>query len=711
MPSSLLDIDSSSNSTESSNTGYQNSLCIEVEQNSSEQSLISNSELNALNPVIKFYLDGDGQSSLVQEFFKQTGLLVIAIGGVLFYYVPSLAYAESICADPNYQAIPCDFFKVNHVAGTMLVAGGVLMSATNSFFDRQLAESIPTKLERYLQHSLTPAQKIAENVVTYAGSFVASMPFMIITVFNPIPGLPKLAIISQAFMVGVTNTLLHLLPFKLALQNPLYRLPFLPFEYVIKAITAARLSEKQKQEKSLQASINRSIQEIKQRVIRPLDMAQKVLSIYGFKFSGCHYTNEVADIIQENQAGDQLPVQLLTQLLDCLQALSPNQPIPPPGVLNKFLKKMIYIPGASWVILACAGFWGSTYHEISDLTGDRVLGGLVSAPSIYCLGVLLAFFGGNALQNSYDYLTAWRDDAVKIPMSFKLYPKTSVLLILISLYLSAFSYSAGAQLINDNFKCELEFLRPYLLKLSKTGLIFLGFTAIVEFFSEVLKKFAQYGGAEDVKTVAKLYASLNQMKDGIQLMKPELLLESLADIKEGQLKIILGIKDNNDLEDLNVFLMHFAEQLKLKVLKTMECVSHENSNELFSKLCKELKKDFCYKVSTIDVLLAYLNEKPELVVQLALSWKQACQEYKSICKIIESLDKLRLSFITERPMITFSRHSINDDSIAGSSSEITPLIFPRRAASFANFYHPHYGDDEVKTSLSAMPVNANQMRI
>lgn len=111
MPSSLLDIDSSSNSTESSNTGYQSSLCIEVEQNSSEQSLVSNSELNALNAVIKFYLDGggDGQSSLAQELFKQTGLLAIAIGGVLFYYVPSLAYAESICADPNYQAIPCDF--------------------------------------------------------------------------------------------------------------------------------------------------------------------------------------------------------------------------------------------------------------------------------------------------------------------------------------------------------------------------------------------------------------------------------------------------------------------------------------------------------------------------------------------------------------------------------------------------------------------------
>ncbi len=146
------------------------------------------------------------------------------------------------------------------------------MSATNSFFDRQKVESIPIKLERYLQCSFTPGQKLAENAVTYAGPFIASIPFIIITVVNPFPGLPKFVVLGQAFMVGVTNTLLHLLPFKLALKNTLYRFPSLPFEFFIKGITNLQLTEEEKQKKALQKSLNRSIQDIKQRVIRSLEM-------------------------------------------------------------------------------------------------------------------------------------------------------------------------------------------------------------------------------------------------------------------------------------------------------------------------------------------------------------------------------------------------------------------------------------------------------
>ncbi len=120
MPSSLQYIDSI---TESTATGYENSLCIDIEQDSSEKdstdpklveanALVEN---NALNAVIKFHLDAEGHRRLTRELLKQTGLFEVAICGVLFYYVPSKAYAESICVDPNYKAIPCDFLLINHV--------------------------------------------------------------------------------------------------------------------------------------------------------------------------------------------------------------------------------------------------------------------------------------------------------------------------------------------------------------------------------------------------------------------------------------------------------------------------------------------------------------------------------------------------------------------------------------------------------------------
>lgn len=662
---------------------------------------------NALNAVIKFYLNGEGQSSLTQEVLKQFGLFTVAIWGVLFYYVPSKAYAESICADPSYKNIPCDFFVINHVAGTMLVAEGILISATNTFFDRQMAEYIPLKLQSYLKSALTPTQKLAENGVTFVGSLIASIPFMIITIVNPIPNLPKIIIVSQSLIVGLTNTLLHLLPFKLALKDPLYRAPFLPIEFIVQTITNALHSEEEKQEKELQEQINRGYQLIKQRLINHLSLAQRLLSIYGFRFTGCSYTNGVAKDIRDIKALDELPLELLTRLLTRLHEISPNQPISPAGKVNNFFKKIIYLPGASWVILSCAGFWGGTFNEMVELTGSQVSGAIVSAPSIYCLGVLLAFFGGNALQNSYDYLTTWKDDTVKIPMAFKLYPKTSVLLIIISLYLSAFSYAAGAQLINDNFNGKLEFLRPYLLDLAKTGLTFLGFTAMIDFLNNVLRKFQQYGGDEDTQTVAHLSEALSQMQDSIQLIRPDLLLESLAEANEEQIKSILNIKDKIDLCSFNGSFILFAAKLRTKLIKVFKSMNKKNIDETsLSEHLSQLHNDQRFSIEKIEALLSFLDREPALDINLALKLKDVCQEYKAVCKIINKLD--RVSFVNNRERNYGSLDSINQVNFDGPSLETTPLL--RATGSISSHFfnpRPHYSGETGSMSYFSPNSSSN----
>jgi hypothetical protein len=716
MDMAINNFDNSGQEIETSNEDFSSNRedsCLinigEHEENIQIENLVPDQELavvtqDALNTVIKYHLDGEGHSSLTKEVFKQSGLFAIAIFGVMFYYVPAKAYAEAICIDPAYKDIPCGFFVINHLMGTMLVAGGILMNATNAFFDQQKAEYIPLKLIEYLKHPLSQKQKVAGDIGTFTGSFIASIPFMIITCVNPIPGLPKILIISQAFIVGVTNTLLHLLPFKLALKNPLYRAPFLPIEFIFQATSNLLFSREAKQEKELQAQINQNYQMIKQRLINHLDLAQRLLSIYGFSFAGCRYTNGVKNDIRNIKELNQSPLQLLTQLLDRLHQMSPDRTISPPGRVNNFFRKMVYFPGASWVILACAGFWGGTFNEMTELTGSTVPGAVISAPSIYCLGVLLAFFGGNALQNSYDYLTAWKDDAVKIPMAFKLYPKTSVLLILISMYLSAFSYAAGAQLINDNFNGKLEFLRPYLLDLAKTGLIFLGFTAMIDFFNNVLSKFAQYGGAEDAQTVARLVEALSQMKDSIQLMKPNLLLDSLAQANKDQLMSNLNIKDKKDHQNISKILIQLAEKLKIKLLKESESIDKENVDEAaeLSKLLYHLSNDEDYSVEKIEALLIYFDTEPEL--NLSLNLKKVCQEYKAVCELMKKLGSVSLV----RELDTFS-HINNDDNLAGPSSETTPLLLRSTGGSIhSNFFHPrlpHCYYDDRASSLSPVPTD------
>ena len=616
---------------------------------------------NPIDVIARYYLSGKGDSSLKLELLKQSGLLLTSILGVMFYCEPAEKYAESICADPDYKAINCSFFVGSHLTGTLLVAGGILMIATNSFIDQQNASCIPIELADYLKNPLTRKQRIIENSVTAVGSFIASIPFVIITVLNPIPGLPKFLIFSQACIVGVTNTLLHLLPFKLALKNKLYRAPFLPIEFFYQKISNSFLSSKEKQAKKLHKQISQSEKMIKQVLIDRLGQGKNFLSINGFQLACCSYTNEVANEAANKvfciEEQNRLPSEKLIQSLNYLDNRPANRHFPSSGSINNFFIKIAYLLGASWVILACAGFWGGTFNEMAKLTGDNpVLGGIVSAPSIYFFAVLLAFFGGNALQNFYHYLTEWQDDTVKIPMAFKLYPKMSVLLIFISMYLSAFSYAAGAQLTNDNFNDKLEFLRPYLLALAKTGLTFLGFNAMIDFFNAVLSKFGQYVGSEKTRRIIRFFESLTQMQNAVKLMDPSLFLKSLAQMDKNQLKDLFNINEHNQ-EKFGKNLTQLAENLKTKIF-----FNFESTDPKLVQLLLELKNDQLYTLNKVGALLDYLSH---LNVNLG-----EVQDYKNVCKIMKTLE------------IISNKNSANSyENHAGPSNptECTPLLYPRTA--------------------------------
>jgi hypothetical protein len=352
-------------------------------------------------------------------------------------------------------------------------------------------------------------------------------------------------------------------------------LPILPLEFIYKKIANSCLSAEERQKNQLQQQIDQGYLVIKQRLISHLEQSKNLLAIYGFKFNASYlnYTNRAGSKIKHarseikeelSQQQPLLPLILLQKLLDLIHAMSPERPITQPSRINTLLRKLVYIPGALWVMSSCAGFLIAPVDELTELTGSSAIGASVSAPSVYFLGVLLAFFGGNSLQNAYDYLTLWQSDAVKIPQEFKFYPKTSILLIIISLYLSIFSYAAGAELINDNFKGDLEFLRPEFLELAKTGLAFLGFTAMLDFFCNILRKFSQYGKDEDAKTIARLSAAFSQLGNSIQLMKPDKLIVSLSDLDSDRLKSILNIRESADKNELREILDNLQEALDKK---------------------------------------------------------------------------------------------------------------------------------------------------
>lgn len=639
-----------------------------------------NSELaivspDALNTVIHYYLDGKGHPPLKKVLLDQFLLSLVAFTGAGLYGEASDDYAVSIGAELAG--------RINYIACTCITALVVLYNSTELFLVMRRGETIPKELIPYLTNSTTGIKKILEDIAIFTGAAISALPLAAVSFMYPIPGFSKTLLLIQGIIVLIDNTILHLFPLKLALSEPLYRLPSLPFEFIIQQMMSCRLSAEEKEKKQLQTQIDKLYHVIIQRFVDNLDRAQKHLEIHMKEVKG-----DIASIKKSHQSEEML-IALLNRLY-CMT--SSDQPRTTSSNVRNILRTLSYLPGALWVISSCVGFLVAPINEMIELTGSPALGAAISTPPVYFLGVLLAFFGGNALQNTFDYFTDWTDEAVKIRMPFKLYPKTAALLIIISMYLASFSYAAGVQLINDNFKGDLAFLRTDLLIfLAKTGLGFLSFTAMINFFEATLDKFAKYAGNDDARMVTKLFSEFDQIKKAIQKMKADLFLESLALKSKEELKTLLNIGDETDQENLSETLTQLAEKLKTKIIKEIRSIDATNILD---------SED--YNIEKIESLLFYFDTEAKL--NLPSSLKEACQEYKAVCELMKKLGSLSLS----RELNIFPHDSINNsDFLAGSSSETTPLL-PRRTLNkgsiLTRFFHPSkwwYGNEARPSSFSS----------
>ncbi|MES2142699.1 MAG: hypothetical protein V4471_07465 [Pseudomonadota bacterium] len=544
---------------------------------SSELSINTQEQENALSNVIEYYLSNKDHISGKKELIKQLGLFVIALSGAGLYATAADAYAESEHVDLAG--------RINYMVCTCAPALVVLYNSTDLFFRMRAAEKTPKELAAYFIHRSTPVQRTLQDIAITLGAAISALPLAAVSFMYPIPGLPKAALYTQGLVVLFDNTILHFLPIKLALQNPWYRLPALPLEYIFERIKHCSLSNEQKNLLQLKVQQDSYYRVIKQRLITRLDHIQTSIVIHGFSFDAkrLRYINHAALELKRLNQERRSSFAMLEELLQW-KGIAPEKNSTSTSLLNSLFKKSCYPVGAAWVISSCVGYLAAPINELSNLTGSKSAGVLLSIPSIYFLGVLLAFFGGSSLQNLYHYFTSWKGDSIKIPIEFKLYPRATVLLVVLSIYLSVFSYAAAAELINDNFTGELEFLRPYLLVLAKTGLAFLGFTAMLDFYALILGKLARYAGNEDSKIVILLNQSIEQLKNGIQRMDPEQLLESLAQLNENgyDIKSLLNLHGASEQRD-------FIQML----LKLQQCQHPcENNSEVINKLILAVDKSY-----------------------------------------------------------------------------------------------------------------------
>jgi hypothetical protein len=545
--------------------------------------LIDN-ENSSLAQVADYFLNPAHLTSLKDEFKKQLFLFIVAVSGCAVYALPADKYA-----DEEYDHSVA--MRVLFVICTCLPAFGFLNMATDTFLQQRKKErSIPLALNDILQSPLTPFQQNMKDAGIVVGAALSAVPFTVVSIVYPLPFLPRVVSWLQSAVVGIDNTILHFWPVFLAFQNPFYRFPTYIFESMYAKIKYFRMTAEQRTEKENKAKLAQLVGELKGGINRMLGKSLNNLALHGMNLntSSLLYELDLPDDIHSLLDSRTLPLSKLLALANFHPAASKaedqQQGRWDRAGVDKVMLPLIYVLGALWVITSCAGYLAAPINQLVSITGSTIGGTIGAVTPSYFFLVLLAWIGGNSLQGVYHYLTHWGEQDVKLPLEFKIYPKTFMFLTLLDAFFASFSYGASNQTIKDNFEGDLAPLVPALLVLSETGISFVGFIGLFNVYSNLLNKYAQYFGNEEAREIVLIKNMIISLMDSLPLIKANELLESLEELPEEQLIALTGLPRNKfEVMQTNVNRLSLSIEEKEPV-KEDSVVALDIHGSMFSRL-------------------------------------------------------------------------------------------------------------------------------
>lgn len=485
---------------------------------------------NNLATVAQYYLNPQHLTSLRTEGITQIVLIGVCITGIGLYVTSADTYAIQ-----NYGA-GNTAMRANFIIGTSTPALVVLYNTTDLFKNRRAAVMAPKVLASILKKSLTLTQSMIQDSAVFIGSALSAIPLTATSLIYPIPG-PEWLVYLQAVFVQANNTMLHVLPIQLALREQIFRFPLLVVELPWNFIQEYRKSENQKQEDTIQRKKEEIYDEIRGRLIGTLLNTQNNIVISGMVFEATEfgYKSVLPDNLTKLVTDSTDPASYGFSKLEAVADYAVKTSRSSSSYIHKAMKRVAYGAGAAWVFTSGLGYLATTVNLLTSFAGTQVGIALAASPD-YFLSVLLVFYGGIKLQETYEYFTSWEKDDIKIPLEFKLYPKSTLLLMLFAIYLAAFSYGTGAQLVNDRFGGEeWDTVRPIILGFVKSGMPFISFVAMLDFYKAIMNKFAMYFGGEDSMIAVKVHRMIANLVDGINLIAGADLIEALKHLDDSKL--------------------------------------------------------------------------------------------------------------------------------------------------------------------------------
>ncbi len=502
-------------------------------------------ESNALEEVSNYYLNTTHLPTRTYEMYKQAVMLSVAISGAGLYIVIADNYANRMRGLYGDDT----FAPIHYILGVCLSSLTVLYNSTDIFLTARDNEVVPSELSDVLDNPFSSKwARLSRDAAIVFFSALSSVPFSMISINYPAQWMSPELIYTQAAVTEIDNTLLHFFPIYLALQSRAFRLPVVPFELIYQYCCY-----KQTQEDQNRIDRNQVYSFLKQRLIAQLDAAQKQIILQHVSFKpkqrlgySVDLSNELEQIVRDhkdeqdvenNRSSTAVALQKLTTIMAYAKPYDPSQEQTTTETCS-LLPPFLYGAGALLVTMSAIGYLAEPVNAVTRWTGSKEEGWLLSFAPVYFFTILLIYFGGNSMQATHHYLTAWGEDETKIPLEFKLYSKTALLSLMAVCYFTAFSYSGASEMIYTNFSDkQYDDIRPLLLLFAKTGIAFLSFTAMIDFTRLIIGKFALHCGNDKEKMMIQLNTMINQMKMvGIPLMNGEKLITSFEQLDDKQLR-------------------------------------------------------------------------------------------------------------------------------------------------------------------------------
>ncbi len=196
-------------------------------------------------------------------------------------------------------------------------------------------------------------------------------------------------------MIEIDNTALHLLPVELIFHHPVYSAPLWPFRKLVAAWQDSRLTQSQRKQLNQLTIQADTADSIRTAITTRLLAAKEAILNASFTFEGSALRYRTQQPAELTTLEDQTPgLDAATTVMQyCPEE---TETAPNASSWQNWLwnigRNFAYATGIALVPVACAGYLVDPFQQ--ELTDEPTLNDGLTALPVYCLGTLLAYFGG-----------------------------------------------------------------------------------------------------------------------------------------------------------------------------------------------------------------------------------------------------------------------------------------------------------------------------